>query len=76
MLPVVGLASSKTARKRRTVRPAVVNSSMKSKSIAWNVYRKGRLFDTVWFDENCDEWYVLRALIDHDGYPADITVRQ
>lgn len=50
---------------------------MKKKgAIGWNVYRKGRLIDTVWFDADCDEWYVLRALIQHDGYPPDITVSQ
>ena len=49
------------------------------KTIAWDVYRddgRGRplLRDTVFFDEDCDEEYVKRALINHDGYPADIIV--
>jgi len=44
------------------------------KSHAWNVYLSGKLLDTVWFDADCDEWYVRRALIDHDGYDPMITV--
>jgi len=46
------------------------------KSIGWNVYRKGRLIDTVFFDADCDADYVRSSLIEHDGYPADIVVRK
>ena len=45
-------------------------------SHAWNVYLNDKLIDTVWFTDNCDEWYVLRALINHDGYDPAITVRR
>jgi hypothetical protein len=43
---------------------------------AWNVYLNGRKIDTVFFDATCDRDYVLRALIDHDGYDPAITVRR
>lgn len=42
---------------------------------AWNVYRNGKLIDTVFFMLDCDAQYVLKSLIDHDGYPSDITIR-
>lgn len=45
------------------------------KARAWNVYLRGRLIDTVWFDADCDRDYVLRALIDHDGYDSRIEVQ-
>jgi hypothetical protein len=45
-------------------------------SRAWNVYHNGKLFDTVWFAVDCDHDYVKRALIDHDGYPVDITIKK
>lgn len=41
---------------------------------AWTVYLDGKEIDIVWFDNDCDEDYVLRALIDHDGYDPRITV--
>jgi hypothetical protein len=44
------------------------------KARAWNVYLNGRLVDTVWFDEDCDADYVLRALVEHDGYDPRIRV--
>ena len=43
---------------------------------AWDVYLQVKLIDTVWFDVDCDKEYVLRALIDHDGYSPAITVRR
>lgn len=43
---------------------------------AWNVYRRGRLYTTVYFDSDCTVDYVRRSLIDHDGYPSDIHVSQ
>ena len=46
------------------------------KSYGWNVYLNGELIDTVFFDATCDESYVLRALIDHDGYDPNIKVKR
>lgn len=43
---------------------------------AWNVYLNGRCIDTVFYDKNCDKDYVLRGLIDHDGYDPRIIVRR
>ena len=45
-------------------------------NVAWLVLRGGRLIDTVYFTPDCDAEYVRRALVEHDGYPADITVRR
>lgn len=42
----------------------------------WNVYLHGKWIDTVFFAKDCDRDYVLRALIDHDGYDPAITVRR
>lgn len=42
--------------------------------MGWNVYHRGRLIDTVFFNKGCDADYVRRSLIDHDGYPSDIKV--
>lgn len=33
-----------------------------------------REIDIVFYDNDCDEDYVLRGLINHDGYPSDIIV--
>jgi hypothetical protein len=41
---------------------------------AWEVLRGSQVIDTVFFDPDCDEDYVRRALIEHDGYPDDIVV--
>jgi len=41
---------------------------------AWDVYHNENLIDIVFFDDDCDEWYVKKALIEHDGYPLDILV--
>jgi hypothetical protein len=43
---------------------------------AWNVYHRGRLIDTVFYDRDCTAWYVKHTLIGHDGYPSDITIRR
>jgi hypothetical protein len=40
----------------------------------WNVVQNGQLKDTVFYDDSLDADYVLRSLINHDGYPNDITV--
>lgn len=44
--------------------------------MSWNVYRKGRWIDTVWYLPSCDADYVRSSLINHDGYPWDIVVRR
>lgn len=41
---------------------------------AWDVYSNSRLIDTVFFDKDCDEWYVKNSLINHDGYPSGILI--
>lgn len=45
---------------------------------AWNVYLRGKLIDTVFYNPgaNVDNDDVRRSLIDHDGYDPGITVRQ
>lgn len=40
----------------------------------WDVYLDGNLVDTVWFDEDCEDDYVYRALVEHDGYDSNIVV--
>jgi hypothetical protein len=42
--------------------------------MAWDVIRKGKVIDTVFYDQNCDAEYVRHTLIEHDGYPTDIIV--
>jgi len=41
---------------------------------AWDVVRRERVIDTVFYTEDCDEDYVRDSLISHDGYPWDIEV--
>jgi hypothetical protein len=43
--------------------------------MAWDVIRNGKVIDTVFYDKTCDLHYVRKTLIDHDGYPTDITVK-
>lgn len=50
--------------------------SGKPRSIGWNVYRNGKRIDTVFYTSDCDKEYVLKSLIDHDGYPFDISIRK
>jgi hypothetical protein len=45
-------------------------------SIPWDVYLDGKLIDTVWFTSDCNAEYVLRSLIEHDGYDPAITVQK
>ena len=40
----------------------------------WDVYLHGCLIDSVWYSATCDEDYVRRSLIEHDGYSPDIRV--
>lgn len=42
----------------------------------WNVYRRGKLVDSVWYTKDCDVEYVRQSLINHDGYQPDIHVRR
>lgn len=42
--------------------------------IGWNVYLDDELIDTVFYDADCDEDYVKRGLINHDGYDPRIEV--
>ena len=40
----------------------------------WNVYLNYELIDTVFYDDDCDQDYVRRGLIGHDGYDPNIVV--
>jgi hypothetical protein len=42
----------------------------------WNVYLNGRIIDSVFYDKDCDAWYVKRTLVNHDGYNPGIIVRK
>lgn len=42
--------------------------------MAWEVYEDNAYYDTVYFDINCDKEYVREQLIEHDGYPDNITL--
>ena len=42
----------------------------------WNVYLHGKWIDKVFYDDDCDAWYVKHGLVNHDGYNPDITVRR
>jgi hypothetical protein len=42
---------------------------------AFNVYRKGRVIDTVYFLHGIGASEVRESLINHDCYPNDIRVR-
>jgi hypothetical protein len=41
----------------------------------WNVYHKGKLIDTVCFNDDCGKDYVRESLINHDNYPSDIIIK-
>jgi hypothetical protein len=43
---------------------------------AWNVYLRGKLIDTVFYDKDCSQDYVRDGLINHDGYDSEIVVRR
>ena len=43
---------------------------------AWNVYLNGKRIDTVFFMKDCDKDYILRSLINHDGYNPCIKIRK
>ena len=44
--------------------------------IFWNVYLKGKLIDSVPYDEDCSYEYVKKGLIYHDGYDPSIEIRE
>jgi len=41
---------------------------------AWNVFLDGNLIDTVWFQDDLNQDWILDALINHDHYDPDINV--
>ena len=43
---------------------------------AWNVFVGHTLIDTVYYDKDCSAEYVRDGLINHDGYPVEITVKK
>lgn len=42
--------------------------------MAWDVIRKGKVIDTVWYVVQATAEDVRFSLINHDGYPSDIIV--
>ena len=42
----------------------------------WNVYSGGKLIDAVFYVPSMEADDVRRGLINHDGYPSDISVRR
>ena len=62
---------------------SLVNGSVTKELImqAWNVYVRTeschcKLFDTVFFNKDCDKDYVRDSLINHDNYPTNIVIRK
>ncbi len=49
---------------------------------AYNVYLRGRLIDTVFYNDKCDGGAPIKAddvkesLVNHDGYDPNIVVRK
>ena len=48
---------------------------------AWNAFKplageRFKLLDTIFFDPSMDAEDVKRALVEHDGFPANIIVRK
>lgn len=41
---------------------------------AWNILIDGEIFDTVFFDDDCDKVYVYESLVNHDGFPSGIEI--
>jgi len=44
--------------------------------ICWNIIRGRKSIDKVYYDSDIKSDEVKRSLINHDGYPSDIRVRQ
>jgi hypothetical protein len=40
------------------------------------VYLNGKLIDTVFYDSDCDNDYILNGLINHDGYHPNIKIKE
>ena len=40
----------------------------------WNIYYCELWIDSVYYNKACDEDYVRTSLINHDGYPTQITI--
>lgn len=40
----------------------------------WDVFYDGKWLDSVWYEKGCTADYVIRSLIDHDGFPCGITL--
>jgi len=40
----------------------------------WLVFIGSSVIDTVFYDDDCDADYVYSSLVNHDGYPVEITV--
>jgi len=49
---------------------------MKRTTQSFDVYRNGKNIDTIFYNFPCNETAedVKKSLIEHDGYPYDITV--
>jgi len=43
---------------------------------AWNIWRRGKLIDTIFYDDDIPGEQVKDDLINHDGYDSDITVEE
>jgi hypothetical protein len=56
--------------------PTLTQTAKESDMQAWDVIRNGKVIDTVFYDRDCELWYVRKGLIEHDGYPVDIIVRK
>ena len=54
----------------------IIETSISEVSMFWNVFLRGRIVDSVFFDKDCDANYVKHSLINHDGYNPSIIVRK
>lgn len=43
---------------------------------AYDVYQKGKVIDTVFFDGCMSAREVEKSLIEHDGYPCNIRIKK
>jgi hypothetical protein len=46
------------------------------RQIKWDVYFRGAKINSVFFTPDCDKEYVLKALINHDGFHPDIKIKE
>lgn len=42
---------------------------------AWNIYRRGRWINCVYYERHITAAEVKWGLVNHDGYPPDIVVK-